>query len=111
MTRQNPYRTLPVERHRDRDPAAAGRRAAALRLLGQDGVRLALLPDRRVRVEGGPPEAASLVREVRAELVELLSGSRCCVCGEPLAEQTLTPVGMGWAHRRCTGYPRKPARR
>ena len=108
MTRQNPYRTLPSERHRIADPAAAGRRAEAMRLLRQDGVRLALLPDRKVRVERGLPEAVAAARSLRAELVELLAGHRCCVCGEPLAEQTLTPAEAGWSHRRCTGYPRPP---
>jgi hypothetical protein len=88
----------------------AKRRADAMRLLRRDDVSLTLLSDRRVRIEGGAtPELATAVRELRAEVVELLLGLRCIACGEPLAG-TRVPAGPGWAHRysSCSGYPRRP---
>jgi hypothetical protein len=89
----------------------SARRAKALRLVRRDDLRLVLLPDRRVRIEGGAtPEDVATARSLRAELVELLEGHRCVACGEPLAHMTRVPVGVGWAHRysSCSGYPRPP---
>jgi hypothetical protein len=88
----------------------AKRRADALRLARRTDLRLVLLPDRRVRVEGGAsPEDVAAVRNLRGELVELLAGLRCIVCSEPLPQTTRVPYGPGWACRgRCSGYARPP---
>ena len=83
----------------------AKRRADALRLARRDGVRLALLPGRKMRVEPALPELVAAVRDLRPELAELLEGHRCVLCGEPLAErgQGEPLVGGGRAHRHCSG--------
>src|SRR3954454_18058799 len=58
-----------------------------------------------VRAEGVPAELAASVREVRAELFELLSGTRCCLCAEPAVGQGLVALaGGGLAHGRCHGW-------
>ena len=88
----------------------AKRRADALRLARRDGVRLALLPGRKVRVEPATPELVAAVRDLRPELAELLEGHRCLACGEPLVDMARVPAeGFGFVHRyRCAGYPRRP---
>ena len=90
----------------------AKRRADALRLTRRDGVRLTLLPGRKVRVEPATPELVAAARDLRPELAELLEGHRCLACGDPLADMTRVPAeGWGFVHRACSGYPRKAARR
>jgi hypothetical protein len=63
-----------------RDQAA--RRAEARELLDRPEVRCALTGDRDALCS--VPGLASAVYRLRAELVELLSGIRCCGCGTVL---------------------------
>ena len=82
------------------------RRTEALRLVQRPGVRLVLLRDRRVRIDGdAPPELVAKVREVRAELCEFLEGHRCLACGGGLVGRDDVRVegGGGFVHSRCPG--------
>jgi hypothetical protein len=84
------------------------RHEKALRLLREAGERLVIGADGRVSAPGSP-ELAAAVREVRAELGELLSGRRCRLCGEPITVQGVQLAGGGWGHTVCRGW--RPGRK